>query len=173
MRILFAPFKTALSSARNGLSETLSETKELYKEYNIFKYIRETFPKTQKAPEKERVFTKEINDNSIKSIVDTSKSGLEAYAKANNINISFYSPKNENRLQEAEKSLRVLVEKQNPEGYNSSERVINGDINRIYTHAEKRVFPTEDQDRIVYSSYEDPFIRYVYRTVEELNKDIS
>ena len=130
--------------------------------YCLFHVVKNIGRDIKSAPVNGEVYTSGIIYRDTKEVVDTSKKGLEAYAKANNLNIGFFNPgPRDADYSKLKKPLRVMVTSEFANHAYVAKKTIEGNpsINTTY----KKGFLT----------YEDNLARRIYRTVEELKNNIS
>lgn len=157
---------TVVSDGMKSLKGVYKESKELIKEYNIFKTIKSDLKEfvtgVDESVYRGNVNTDGITDDKARQIIDTSKSGLKAYAKANNLNIVIHTPqKYESGANSFEKPLSVSVTSNELVNSYTDNKVINGDTTKTSLYLTDKL------------TAEDTFLRRVYRTVEELKNNIE
>ena len=177
MKVTLQGIKSSISSAKQAIKESFKEAREYNRENNVFKDIKRFVSDVKEDYERGSVYTTGLTDDAAKEIIDTSKDGLKAYAKANNLNIIFHNPQKPYEVGSTrfEKPLTVTVESKGGFfGCNyTAQKHINGDTKAITTHTSQKTVKIGDSQREVTSSYEDTFLRRVFRTVDELKNKIA
>ena len=162
-----------LRLARMEFKSGIKEAREINRENNVFKDIKQLVSDIREESKNGDVFTAGISQNTkAKEMIDTSKSGLKAFAKTNNINITFYEPtaKEEVGFGAFEKPIEISVySKGGVFGNNYVEsRMIDGDTDKITKHVTNKTFKNGDISRTVESEKEENFLQRAYRAVSEM-----
>lgn len=97
--------------------------------------------------------------------------GIEDYAKANNINITFHTPQKpvESGSMDFEKPLTITAYKNGFKNSYFSERTIDGDVNSI----SKAQVEMPSKGKTIKAEVEDSFLRRVYRNISEMADEIN
>lgn len=163
-------------SAKKFLSEAYKEAREYEKQNNVYQDIEELIKSVRKKkPATDNVSTSGINDKETKTIVDTSKSGLEAYAKMYNLNITFHTPEKSNKeVMAFEKPLAVTVTHNNKNGMDYMKtNVIEGDPESITTYNTEKYIKRDNNTYVAKSSQEENLLNRIYRTVSTLKDNVE
>lgn len=173
-----------LNSVKTTIKSAYNEAKILYQENNIYKDIKDAVKKQKVGI----VNTEGISDDKSRQMIDTSKKGLESYAKSKNINITFRTPKKEEGVfEDLKQPLIVSVEKKNGliKDFSTKEAVIEGDTDEITKFTAKNYMPegayiktttdktVKNNGRIDNLTADDNFLRRVYRKIADMQKDID
>ena len=161
MKVTLQGIKSQISSAKETMKQSFKDAREYNRENNVFKEIKRTVDDIKECYEKGNVYTAGVTDDSARAVLDTSKQGLEAYAKAKNLNICFHTPQKpyECGSRDFEKPLTVTVESKGGFFGNDHfvEKVIDGDVKNTTLHTTQKTVKVGDSQREVTSSYEDSF----------------
>jgi len=167
------------NSIKTFMKSAYAEAKEIYNQNNVFKETRAELEKIRHMNDYGTVDTEGIVNDKARQMVDTSKSGLEAYAKSRKLNITFRTPESG----EFETPLAVTVERK--EGLFKDpvirSTVIDGNPEKITKFEAKGYLPDgayiegkgSNRSRIDKQTADETFLRRVYHTVSRLNADIE
>ncbi len=170
-----------LRLARMNLKSSINEAKRINSEDNVFKRIKSDLSELKQDIKESyttgEVFTSGVTDKKAKSLLDGSKSGLEAYAKANRINIVFHTPMKpcECGANDFEKPLTVSVDSRKGVfgDWQFNCRTIDGDADKLTKFAKTKDLKHGDKYISVTSTSEDTFLKRVYRTVQNLKENVD
>ena len=161
-----------LRLARMNLKAGIREAREINRENNVFKNIKDLITDIKEEGKNGEVFTAGVVDDKAKQMIETSRSGLERYAKINNINICFSNPQHgEAGFSSFEKPLDIIVDsKGGVFGNNYIERrIIDGDTDKVTQFVTEKKYNSKDgSTQYVKSTQDETFLRRAYRTIDEM-----
>lgn len=160
-----------LRLARMNLKAGIREAREINRENNVFKNIKDLITDIKEEGKNGEVFTAGVVDDKAKQMIETSRSGLERYAKINNINICFSNPQHgEAGFSSFEKPLDIIVDsKGGVFGNNYIERrIIDGDTDKVTQFVTENKFNGKDGIVPVKSTRDETFLKRAYRTIDEM-----
>lgn len=164
-----------LRLARIQFKHNWRDYRELQREYSIWGEVARFKEDVKECLEKGKVYTEGVSDEAAKEKLDKARQPLESWAKVNGLNVVFYTPtgKGEYGASSFEKPLHISVQKNGFFSWGASDRVIDGDTDKVIRHVSEKPYTINKQQKTMQLDAEEPFLRRVCRTVKELKEEVN
>ncbi|MCR5266014.1 MAG: hypothetical protein K6E29_05410 [Cyanobacteria bacterium RUI128] len=159
-----------LNGIKTGAKRISNSIREAEKDLRA--NVRNIREEIQEWREVGKVHKAGVTDDTVLEQLGPATKGLEDYAKANNINITFHTPQKPAEVgsNDFEKPLSITVYKDGFLNSYMTARTIDGDVSKV---TQAKVELNQPNGKKVTANVEDSFLGRVYRTVSEMAGEIN
>lgn len=159
-----------LNGIKAGAKRVSNSIREAEKD--LRENVRNIREEIQEWREVGKVHKAGVTDETVLEQLGPATKGLEDYAKANNINITFHTPQKPTEVgsNDFEKPLSITVYKDGFLNSYMTARTIDGDVSKV---TQAKVELNQPNGKKGTANVEDSFLGRVYRTVSEMAGEIN
>ncbi len=166
--------KAGYRLTRRVAKSEIRYTKEFNKEYSVLGEVKRLKDDIKEACVVGKVYSAGVENPEASKLIYQTRDGLEAYAKANKLNITFYTPKkNELGGNDFEKPLEITLVRNGGifGSSNIARAVIDGDADKITKRT--TIDFSANPKRASIQHFEDNLLRRIYAQISRLNHNIK